>query len=490
MGAVARIATAFTVPQPNETLPASAPAQLAAPLDGPVGRRRSGTVLRQSLRLSLVEGAFAEIFGSLATGAVTTAWALYLGAGPAVFGVLGAFPLGAQVLNLPITWLTEHLGRKRVAVSACGAARFAYLPLPLLPLLPVSSATKLHLFLLVVGLSAVLGVAGNNAWTAWIGDMVPRTIRGRFFGRRTIYVSVTGTLASLAAALVLDLRRGPLDLRLAFLTFGASLAGLASIALLLQQMEPRRNGGPRLAMTGSLLREIVRNPVIRPLLEYQIAWNGAVGISASFFSYHMLTNLRTGFLVVALHGVLVAAVRIATAPLWGRAVDRIGAQPVIVLCSFGISVAPLTWFLTTPDRLWPIALEATTSGLFWAGHGIAGADLSIELAPRSRRALYLAVMAAAGGLGFALVSLMAGRLASLLPARLDVDGLWLTGIHVLFLLSAMARAAAALLALRIQEPGAQGGVRDVVRLLASSIRRAGRRRAIYGCVGGLTGQPS
>jgi MFS family permease len=476
--ALARIARAFTIPQPNETVPASTPAQLAGPLAGAFPSRRPTTALRRSLRASLLEGAVAEVFGALATGSVTTAWALYFGAGPAVFGLLGALPLGAQLVNLPITWFTEHVNRKRLTIWAVSSARLIYLPLPLLLLLPIETGTKLSAFVAVVGASTVLGVAGNNAWTAWMGDLVPQPIRGRFFGRRTVFVSVAGTLASLAAGLLLDWRRNAMASALTVLTIGACLAGLVSISLLLRQMEPRRGEGTRARLSGYILRRIVADPFVRPFIRYQIAWNAAVAISASFFSFHMLTNLHTGFLVVATHGVVVAAVRIASAQLWGRAVDRVGARPVIVLCSFGISVGPLVWFLVTPDRLWPIGIEAVTSGLFWAGHGIAGADLVIDIAPRARRSLSLAVIATAAGLGFALSSLAAGRLASVLPSRLDTGDYWLTGIHVLFLLSALARAAAALLALRIEDPGAQGGVREVLRFLAWALRPALSRRAV------------
>ena len=49
-----------------------------------------------------------------------------------------------------------------------------------------------------------------------------------------------------------------------------------------------------------------------------------------------------------------------------------------------------------------------------------------------------------------------------LPARFDLLGETWTNLHVLFLLSALARVAAAVTALRIQEPGAQD-VRTFVR---------------------------
>ena len=64
--------------------------------------------------------------------------------------------------------------------------------------------------------------------------------------------------------------------------------------------------------------------------------------------------------------------------------------------------------------------------------------------------------ATAGGLGFAVFSVLAGLLASLLPARFPLLGFSWTAIHVLLMISSLARPGAALLAVRIQEPNARG----------------------------------
>jgi len=185
----------------------------------------------------------------------------------------------------------------------------------------------------------------------------------------------------------------------------------------------------------------------------------------------MLVNLRMGFTLVAAHGVAVAVVRIVAAPLLGRAVDRLGARPVLVLCSFGVAAVPAIWMLPTPEWLWPIALEALVSGVLWGGHGIASVDLSVALAPRRGRPFYLAAFATAGGLGFAAASILAGLLASLLPAQFLLLGLSWTAIHVLLLISALARAAAALLAVRIHEHNARG-VPELLRTLAGDLPSA------------------
>src|SRR5439155_1451586 len=134
----------------------------------------------------------------------------------------------------------------------------------------------------------------------------------------------------------------------------------------------------------------------------------------------------------------------------------------------------------TPDRLWPIALEAALAGALWGGHGIATMDLSIGLAPRRGRPFYLATFATAGGLGFALTTALAGGLAYALATPVQVLGSAWLNVHVLFLLSALGRAGAARLALQIDEPAARS-VPELGRALVAMLTRRSTRmpRAEY-----------
>jgi MFS family permease len=404
---------------------------------------------------------------------VLTAWALHLGASPLVVGLLAALPVATNVLNLPAAWLTHVVGRKRLAVAAIGASRLMYLPLVVFPFVSMGDAARLRLFIALVAVTTALAVIGNNAWIVWMSDLVPASVRGRFFGRRTMFLTLAGAVSSLGAGLVLDALspRGWKSEALAGLAAVACLAGLVSVWLLLRQQEPELGTASAKHDGWSALTTCLDDRATRSFLWYQLAWNAAVASVGGFISFHMLVNLKMGFALVAGHGVAVALVRIAAAPLWGRAVDRLGARPVLVLCSFGVSVVPVIWMLPSPEQLWPIALEALISGVLWGGHGIASVDLSVALAPRRGRPFYLAAFATAGGLGFAVVSVLAGLLASLLPARFPLFGFSWTAIHVLFMISALARAGAALLAVRIQEPNTRG-VPELLRTLAGELPKA------------------
>ena len=421
--------------------------------------------LRGSLDASIAEGAAAEVFAACAGGAVLTGWALYLGASRAVIGLLGALPLAAQIVQLPAAWLTERLGAKPLAVVAIGASRLVWLPLVAVPFLHLAPSTALGVFVIIVATAGLLGVAGNNAWTAWMGELVPAAVRGRFLARRMIYLNVAGTCASLAAGCALDLL-GPRGLRgetLAALAAAGCIAGVVSIRLLMVQQHVRPRLDERAPHWGDAARAL-RDRRTRPLLSYLLAWNAAVGISAAFFSFHMLANLHMAFMLVAAHAILVAALRIVSAPAWGRLVDTCGARPVLVVCSLGISTIPLIWLFATPDRLWPIAIEAIVSGMLWGGHNIAVFDLSIGVSPRCGRPFYLAVFATAAGLGFALTSMASGVVAAILTTPLHAAASGWNEIHVLFAVSALARVGAGLLAFGIDEPAARS-VPELTRAL-------------------------
>jgi MFS family permease len=369
-------------------------------------------------------------------------------------GLVGALPMLAQVAQIPAAWVTCALGRRRVAIVAVALSRIALLPLAALPLLPVGRDTARALLLAVAALSSALAVVGNNAWVAWMGDLVPEGVRGRYFGRRTALVTVAGTAAVLGAGRLLDLAAGraATGTALAALALAASFSGVVAAVLMARQHEPDGSPAERPSLDAAL--KPLRDGSGRAFLAYQWVWNAAVGLGGGYFTFHLLHNLRAGFTVVALHAAGLAAARVLSAPLWGRAIDRLGARPVLAACSFAVAVLPLSWLLLEEARLWPIAIDAVIGGVAWGGHGLAAFHLPLAVAPRRERPFYLASFAAAGGLAHAVAVAAGGLLAARLPVRFEVLGAAAWPVQLLFVASALGRFAAAFLALRVGERGA------------------------------------
>lgn len=439
--------------------------------------------VRRSLRASTAEGIVAELVGACASGGAITAWALYLDLTPVVVGILGALPFAAQVVQIPSAWLTRVHGNRRTALWTIGVARQLPLLLAVLPWLPVPEPAQQAILLAVAAASSLLAVAGNNAWTSWMGELVPDRMRGRYFGQRTAFCALGSTLGALGAGLALDhARPGPgAGMVLSLLALASCAFGAVTVLLLARQHEPH----PRLVAPEPTLEDALRpwtELAAQRALTFHVTWAAASGLSAAFYPLHMIANLRMGFACMALYNGTIAAARMLTAPLWGRALDRVGARPVLVACCFGLCFSPFLWLFPCEGFLWPLAIDAVACGILLAGQGLASFSLPLNLSSRGARPFHLAAFGAAGGIATGLASVAGGALAHVLPPHTSLLGKTIVSAQLLFLIGGTAlRLFAAVLALRIVEPGARP-VQALGQLaLDGALRRRRNPRLDPGC---------
>ena len=406
--------------------------------------------MRRSLAASTGEGVAAEVVQACAGSAMATAWALHLHSGPLLLGVLWALPFFGQLLQLPAAWLMSHFDRRRVAILGNSIARQVLLLLAVLPFLHIPEASKRVGLVAIISISSLAAVAGGNAWMSWMGDLVPARIRGRYFGRRTALCAIGGAASSLAAGSAFDAAsaRGMAAPALSGLAIVGWIGAAISTWLMRRQHDPRQST-PRSPGARDLVEPFTHAPSRRILL-YQAAWNVALGLTASLTAVYMLKTLRIGFTGMAIYTAALAGARVFATPLWGRVLDRIGAWPVLVVCSVGSALASALWMLASRGRLWPIALDAVLSGILLGGQGLAAFAIPLAVAPKTSRAMLLSAFVMAGGLAFGLGSIVGGAVVGSLPALIPA-----LGVRALFAISAFGRLAAALFAHRILEPGAQ-----------------------------------
>ncbi|MFN7146000.1 MAG: MFS transporter [Myxococcota bacterium] len=425
----------------------------SAPAEGEGTSTLSPRWLRRSLSVSVAEGMLAEVVTACTGGAVLTAWALHLGFGPAALGIVCALPIVAQVFHLPAALLTQALGSRRLSLGAVALARLVWLALLAIPLLDLPLVAARAVFVGTVAASALLGVIGNNAWVAWMADLVPASMQGRYFGRRTAAATLCATASALLTGVGVDHARrvGAEEEMLVALAVLAAAAGVGCFGLMARQRDRRRSrrDTPPLAT----LLEPLRDPALRPLLAYQLAWNAAVGLGASFFALYMLRDLRMGFTLVTLHATAAATARTLAAPAWGRLLDRVGGGRVLAACTFGLSATVLVWPMLGPDLLWPLAIEAVVAGALWAGHGLALFGLPLRIAPPSALPAYVGALSSAAGLAFAVGAAAGSVLAAGSPGTIQLAGHTFSVLQGIFLLGASMRLVAGGFALRLLGPG-------------------------------------
>jgi MFS family permease len=431
--------------------------------------RSRGSQLRDTFRISTQEGIFSQIFTSLAgPGSVfITKLAVLLGASPAHFGVLsaiGQFSQALQPLGVAIT--KRRTLRKPIILSLAATGRAMA---PLLGIIPLFFAHSMALpLVLAVYLlySALLAVCANM-WMGWIADMVPKSLRGRFFAQRNQILMVAGVLASFIFGTAIDLfsdERGwlagkigsalgiqhdPAALPWVFLCVFI-LAGVIGLSgLLVLRKQPERPKEVETEPFRSMLSTPFRDSNFRNLAIFGIWWMLAVGIGAPFWQPFMIQRLHMDVVQILLYGtVSTVGAQIAIRP-WGRFIDRHGNKPAMRLALLLATVNPVVWLFLSPDCYWFVYIEAFLSGIMWSCAGIVTANMVLSIAPEKYRQMYSGVFNALSCSAMVLSMLASGFF---MPDGFSLFGKYLFPEQVLFLITAVVRFSAEIPLSWVNEP--------------------------------------
>jgi MFS family permease len=129
------------------------------------------------------------------------------------------------------------------------------------------------------------------------------------------------------------------------------------------------------------------------------------------------TALFGGVLIVAYSGL-----QFLCAPLWGRASDRYGRRPILLVSIFGNALSYLIWLFAGSFEL--LLLARFLSGVMGANLGAATAALA-DVSSTEERSRAMGLVGAAFGLGFILGPAIGGLAYALLP-RFESGSGWAT----------------------------------------------------------------
>lgn len=454
--------------------------------------RQQGATARRSMEIITLGWLFGSVWLTATTGSPTTVFLKELNASPFQFGVVAALPFIASLLSLPASLLIERTGaRKKIFLYGLYFQRLLWFPIALVPLWLVSqygphgAAGAMRLFLLLMFVMHAAGAAGGPAWVSWMADVVPERLRGKYFSRRRQWGLVSAIPTALLAGWLLDrccaTSDGMTVLRwCAILFMCAAVFGLADIHLFQYvpgvPATPRRGLGLIKALGGPL-----RDRQFLCFAAFVGTLTFAVGFMQQFITLFLLDRNRVGVssggtqLIVL---VVPMAAQFLALPVWGRAVDRMGKKPVLVLAGLGLVPVALGWCVLGPSNLWLAFILAAAHMVLWCGVEIANFNFVLDMsadadAREGGGSAYVAVNSVIVNVAGCLGGLVAGLIAQGLK-----DWSWtpivgakaVSYYDVLFVLSGVLRLAAVLVFLPlIHEPTARSAG-EALRFITAGVR--------------------
>lgn len=387
--------------------------------------------IERSLEASTKEGVLAQLsFGIIDYYLIP--YALFLGASAAEIGALVAVPnLLASVSQFFVVDVLHYMGDRRKLLLAGSLLQGAFLlPAAALPWAPAPG--RMAILIALVSAYKIVGSVIGPAWGSLISDYLPGERRGRYLGRRSQLVGLSGMVNVAVWGAALSSLRAKSD-QLAFLLLFA-FAGAARMASsrymarlvnLPERHEPAEWLSPR-----SLAARLRESNFARFAL-YASTMTFAAQVSSAYFSVHMLRDLRFGYLEYTAIQLAGSAASFLFFPAWGRHADLVGNALVLRLNSVLIPVIPLLWVLTEkPAYLFAVELF---SGFVWGGFNLCAANFVYEAVAPEKRVRALGYFNLMTGASTFLGASLGGALADRLPAVLGHP------LHTLFLISAILR---------------------------------------------------
>ncbi len=414
-------------------------------------RMRTGTIT-PGLKLSIVEGTFAQVHMNLTAGMFLTSYALYLGLNNFGIGLLSAIPAFFTGFAFFSIYLVRLMGsRRRLCVLFSGLGRGLFLIFAASLLL----GGRMHhvlFFVLIAAHNALMSISGN-AWQAWMSELVPRERRGGYFGMRNTVLNLVGLLATTIGGRILDLYRMKAFIGhgLGLLFSTAAVSSTTAAAILSKQPEPRTTiTTPRIT---TFVKVPLQDTNFRRLLTFIAFWYLLAGVASPFYIVHMITNLKMSYTQIAYYTIIAGVVGMLSHLLWGKVIDRFKSKPVLTLNFFGAAFLPLLWLFASPSNFIPLWIDALLTGVFWSGINLGLFNIVFSLTDdKDAKEAYFAIFATITGFCGFFASLLGGLIAQALNhVIVHVATISLVNYHFLFIFASCSRFVSLILLAGVRE---------------------------------------
>lgn len=398
--------------------------------------------IRSSLKASTLDGVLATLFQGITGGVLLSGFLLELGASPVELGMLSSMPLLVNLLQPLGAYLADRTkSRHWYSLWTFAPARLLWLILALgigwIGWTRGAEHQLISLTLAIVLVTHLVGALGSASWLSWMTVLVPKQLRGRYFGFRNSAASLTNLIGVPLLGLAVSIWPGGKFAGYGVILVVGVVLGMLSLVcqFFMSDVNPQTvqlTDSGLTQLNGSLRAfSFLKDANFLKFLLYFGMWSFAVNVSAPFFNLYMLHDLAIDVSVVTIYNSLTAGANMLMLVAWGKLADRIGNRPLLITVGVLVALTPLLWLGTGTDliSLWVwLPLLHLVGGGTWAAIDLCSNNLQMEIAPPLHQSTHFAIAAAVAGVAGAVGITTGGFLATLAGAG-SLPGLFvLSGI--------------------------------------------------------------
>lgn len=399
---------------------------------------------RKHLRIITLEGFPATVLYNTLGGPLQTGFLLYLGASSVQVGLAAAIQSLMNVVQILGALILQKTGsRWGLLVYLNTVHRLFWVATGLVPFLfPRELWVPVYLSFYAIGFAN--NAVGGVAWSSLVGDMVPASMRGGFFGFKNMLMSGVTVLCLLVGGWVLDTYPGETGFHILYIICGIMMVW--NIVYFFKYPNLPFERSEEQSQLKLLKRPFQDKKYLKAMMFLSL-WLFVQNMALPMFSYGMLKVLGLNVQWVTTAVIIQNLATMAANLFWGKLNNRYSTRLLLFWTLPIIAAACLGWgLLGMIPTLAVIFLIHLLVGAGVGGYNLLVFNFMIGDTPKSERPMFIAVFSALTGITGFIGSILGGYLfewTSGTPDWVQRQGIFV-GLGALLLLVALTVGQAAL----------------------------------------------
>lgn len=358
--------------------------------------RRKPSEQRKYLWVATLEGFPAIILIQLLGGPFLTGYLLHLGASSKQVGFVLAVTTLVNVTQIGMALVMQKFRNRRILLLMLGGAHRIFWTLTgIVPFL-APQEWWVPLYTIFYTVAFLSNAGGGIAWTSLISDMVPASVRGRYFGLRNTILWGIGCAALYAGGQILKAYPGDAGFHILY-TICAVCAVLNIIAFWHYPnlpFEPSAEANPL-----RMIRKPFQDKSFLRAIVFLSVWLFLQNVAVPFFSFVMLQVMHKDYETVSILTVVQNLAMMVSYYAWGRLSSRFATKTLLLWTLPIVAASCFVW----AGLAWLPGTAVLAAAHVLLGIGIGGFNQLVFNfisgdTPKSERPMYIASYNALTGL--------------------------------------------------------------------------------------------
>ncbi|MGZ9585515.1 MFS transporter [Paenibacillus marinisediminis] len=370
--------------------------------------RRKFSDSRKNLWIATIEGVPSVIAMTLLGGPFLTGYLLYLGASSSQIGFVLAITTFVNISQIGFAFLLQKITYPKWAMFwlVC-VHRLLWGATGLIPFL-FDKEWWVSSYIVMYTIAFLASAGAGIIWTNMMGDIVPASVRGRYFGIRNTLINAIGSIVLFVGGQILDAYPGSQGFQILFIII--LIFNLWDIAMFIFFPNLPLEKSTEISFRGMFMKPLRDQKFIRAVM-LLACWLFVQNIILPFYSYMMLDILHVSYNLVSIIIVVQTLATMSSMYVWGNLNTKY-SNTFLLLCTMPIiALSCLSWGLTLvmPTVVGLIIAHALV-GIGTGGFNQMAFNFIIGDTPKSERPMFIATYSAITGFATFLGPIIGGRL--------------------------------------------------------------------------------